>query len=124
MNADAIAKRMDMVEQVEAEYKTKKEMLDDAMRADSELVQKEDKLKDIKREVNIQKEIIMAEPANRKLVEDMKDMALEIKDLKKLLGEELIAYFMEHKSLEYTTPMGEKKRIVISAKFGKGKGEE
>lgn len=123
MDQVTIQKRMEMLERSEQEYKTKKEMLDDAFKVDTELQEKEDDAKEAKRAVNIQKEIIGNEPANRKLIEDMKDLALEIKDTKKLLGEELIAYFMENKSLEYVTPSGEKKRIVISAKFGRGKEE-
>ena len=123
MDAASIAKRIEMLETAEAEYKTKKEMLDDALRSDSELQEKEDKLKEYKKEVSIQKEIILNEPSNKKMVEDLKDMALEIKDTKKLLGDELIAYFMENNTLEYVTPSGDKKRILISAKFARGKEE-
>jgi hypothetical protein len=124
MDTSSITKRIAMLEKSEAEYKTKKEMLDDALRSDGELQNLEDKAKDAKRSAAVQKEIVLNEPENRKLIEQMKELALEIKDQKKLLGDELIAYFMQNNSLEYVLPSGEKRRIVLSAKFGKGKDEE
>jgi hypothetical protein len=125
MDSAAIAKRYAELEKAEAEYKAKKEMMDDALRSDAELVELEEKVKEARRAATIQKEVILNEPSIRKNMEQLKEMALEIKDIKKLLGDELIAYFMHTKELEYTTPSGEKKRIVLSAKLSKGgSGEE
>ena len=123
MDSAAIQKRLDMLEKSEAEYKTKKEMLQDALRSDEELITLEDKLKDSKQRFTSQKQALMNEPDNRKLLADMKDLSIEIKDTKKLLGDELIAYFMQNQSLEYITPAGEKKRFSVSAKFVRGKEE-
>lgn len=124
MDSAVIQKRLDLLQKSEGEYKIKKEMLYDGLKSDEELLVLEDKLKEAKKRYNAQKEAILNEPEYRKLLEDMKDLAIEIKDTKKLLGDELLAYFIAHNTLEYVDPSGEKRRFSVSAKFVKGKGEE
>ena len=124
MSNASIEKRLEMLEQSEQEYKTHKEMLNDALANDSELVELEEKMKDAKRRHLLQKETVLNEPENRKIQEKMKDVAQEIKDTKKLLADELIAYFMKNNSLEYIDGKGNKRRISVSAKFARGKEEE
>ena len=125
MDSATIQKRIDLLEKSEAEYKTKKEMLQDSLRNDEELISLEDKLKDSKQRFTSAQQALMNEPENRKLEMDMKDLATEIKDTKKLLGDELLAYFMKNQTLEYIDPSGQKRRFSVSAKFVKGKdGEE
>jgi hypothetical protein len=123
MDSTAIQKRLEMLEKVEADYKTKKEMLQDALRSDEELIALEDKVKDAKQRFMSQKQALLNEPEYRKMVADMKDMAIEIKDTKKLLGDELLAYFMKNNTLEYIDPSGAKRRFMVSARFTKGKEE-
>ena len=113
-----------MLETAEAEYKTKKEMLRDGLSADEELIALDDKAKEAKQRYTAQKQALLNEPENRKLQADLKDLAQEIKDTKQLLGDELVAYFMENNTLEYTDPSGQKKRFQVSAHFVRGKGEE
>lgn len=124
MDSVTIQKRLDLLEKSEAEYKTKKEMLQDSLRSDEELISLEDKLKDAKQRFTAAKQALMNEPENRKLTMDMKDLAVEIKETKKLLGDELIAYFMKNNTLEYVTPNGDKKRFSVSAKFERAGGRE
>mgnify|MGYP001336703925 CR=1 FL=1 len=112
-----IEKRLSLLEKAEQEYKTKKEMLDDGIKGDGELDELEEKSKDAKKRFNLAKEALMNEPGNRKLVEDMKELAADIKETKKLLADELLAYFMKNNTLEYTDSKGDKRRISISAKF-------
>jgi hypothetical protein len=119
-----IEKRLEMLEKAEQEYKTQKEMLNDALANDSELVELDEKLKEAKRRHLAQKEAVLNEPEYRKIQEKMKDTAIEIKDTKKLLADELVAYFMESKSFEYIDGKGHKRRIQVSAKFASGKEEE
>jgi hypothetical protein len=120
----SIEKRLEMLEQSEQEYKTQKEMLNDALANDGELGTLEEKMKDAKRRHAAQKEALLNEPENAKIQEQMKDLAQEIKDTKKLLGDELLTYFMQNNSLEYTDGKGKKRRISVSAKFGRDKEEE
>jgi len=124
MDSAVIQKRLDMLQQSENEYKTKKDMLQDSLKNDEELLALEDKAKEAKRKATLQKQALMNEPENKKLAEDLKDLAIEIKDTKKLLGDELIAYFMEHQTLEYIQPDGAKRRFRVSAAFVRGKEEE
>ncbi|MEI6477683.1 MAG: hypothetical protein WCO52_01730 [bacterium] len=121
MDSAAIQKRLDLLEKSEAEFKTKKDMLNDSLKSDEELITLEDKMKDARQRYTAQKQALLNEPENRKLMDDLKDLTQEIKDTKKLLGDELIAYFMKNQTLEYVTPSGEKKRFSVSAKFVRGK---
>ncbi|HSI21243.1 MAG TPA: hypothetical protein VLA04_06190 [Verrucomicrobiae bacterium] len=124
MSNSQIEKRLEMLETAEQEYKTLKEMLTDALANDSELVELDEKLKEAKRRFQAQKEAVMNEPDNRKMQEKMKDAAIEIKDTKKLLADELIAYFLESKSFDYVDGKGRKRHIAVSAKFSRGGDDE
>ena len=117
MDQASIEKRLELLEKAQNEYKTKKEMLNDALAADEELISLDDKLKDAKTRFTAHKQALMNEPDNRKLQADLKDLSQDIKDTKQLLGDELVAYFMEHNTLEYEDASGQKRRISISAKF-------
>ena len=119
-----IEKRIQLLEKSETEYKTKKEMVDDSLKSDPELLELEEKARDAKRRHSAAKEALLNEPENRKLMEQLKELAGEIKDTKKLLGDELIAYFMKNSSLEYIDSAGNKRRIAVSAKFVRGKEED
>lgn len=124
MSSAAIQKRIELLEKAQDEYKTKKDILQDSLRSDEELLTLEDKMKDAKQRYMAQKQALMNEPENRKLTMDMKDLAIEIKDTKKLLGDELLAYFMKEQSLEYVDPSGQKRRFTVSAQFTRGGKEE
>ncbi len=124
MDTATIEKRIELLERAQKEYKIKKEMLTDALKSDEELIALEDKAKDGKQKVTALKQALLNEPGNRKIQEDLKDLAQEIKDTKALLGDELIGYFMANKTTEYVSPNGDKKRFKVSAAFVKGKGEE
>ena len=124
MDSAAIQKRLDMLSQSESEFRTKKEMLQDSLKSDEELISLDDKLKDAKTRFNAHKQALLNEPDHRKIQADLKDLAQEIKDTKQLLGDELLAYFMQNNTLEYIDPSGQKRRFTVSAKFVKGKGEE
>ena len=119
-----IEKRIKLLEEAEQEYKTKKEMLDDGLRQDGELEELEEKVKNAKRIFQSAKEALLNEPAQRRLVEQMKELSQDIKDTKKLLADELLAYFMQNQSLEYIDSAGAKRRIAVSAKFVRAKEEE
>ena len=124
MDSAAIQKRLELLDRSESEYRTKKEMLQDGLRSDEELLALEDKVKDARTRFTSHKQALLNEPESRKLLADMKDLAQEIKDTKQLLGDELIAYFMKNNTLEYVDPSGLKRRFAVSAKFVKGKSEE
>jgi hypothetical protein len=117
MSNQSIEKRIALLEKAEQEYKTSREMLADALANDGELVGLEDKLKEAKRRHLAQKEAVLNEPENRKIVEKMRDIAIEIKDTKKLLADELLGYFIQSQSLDYVDSTGRKRRIAVSAKF-------
>jgi hypothetical protein len=118
-----IEKRLSLLEKAESEYKTKKEMLDDSLRHDGELENLEEKVKDAKKRFLAAKEALMNEPEQRKLSEQLKELAGEIKETKKLLADELVAYFMKNNTLEYVDAKGDKRRIAVSAKFVRSKEE-
>lgn len=116
-----IEKRIALLEKAEQDYKVKKEMLDDGLRGDNELEELEEKVKDAKRLFQAAKEALMNEPQQRKLAEELKELAGDIKETKKLLADELVAYFMQNQSLEYVDAKGDKRRIAVSAKFVRSK---
>lgn len=118
-----IEKRLSLLEKAEQEYKTKKEMLDDSLRHDGELESLEEKVKDAKKRFLAAKEALMNEPEQRKLSEQLKELAGEIKETRKLLADELVAYFMKNNTLEYVDGKGDKRRIAVSAKFVRSKEE-
>lgn len=118
-----IEKRLSLLEKAEHEYKTKKEMLDDSLRHDGELENLEEKVKDAKKRFLAAKEALMNEPEQRKLSEQLKELAGEIKETKKLLADELVAYFMKNNTLEYVDGKGDRRRIAVSAKFVRSKEE-
>jgi hypothetical protein len=119
-----IEKRLALLEQAEADYKTKKSMLDDGLKADGELAELEEKVKEAKRKAALAKEALMNEPAHRKIQEELKELAQDIKDTKKLLADELVAYFMKNNSLEYIDAKGDKRRIMLNAKFARAKDDQ
>ncbi|MBU6389602.1 hypothetical protein KGQ71_03745 [Patescibacteria group bacterium] len=123
MDASVIQKRIELLENAKKEYQIKKQMLADSLATDEELLTLEEESKNAKRKLTAQKQALLNEPENRKLQADLKDLALEMKDLKALLGDELLAYFMESKSLEYTDPSGQKRRFKVSAQFTSEKPE-
>jgi hypothetical protein len=57
MSNAQIEKRLEMLEKAEQEYKTQKEMLNDALANDSELVELDEKLKEAKRRHLAQKKL-------------------------------------------------------------------
>lgn len=124
MDSAAISKRIELLEKSENEYKIKKEMLDNSLRNDEELIDLEEKTKEAKRRLTAQKQALLNEPENRKILADLKDLALEIKETKQLLGDELVAYFMKNNTLEYVDASGHKRPFRVSAKFVSGKKEE
>jgi hypothetical protein len=124
MDQSAIQRRLELLEKSEGEYKTKKEILQDSLKSDEEMIALDDKAKDAKTRMAAHKAALLNEPDKRKLVADLKDLSQEIKDTKQLLGDELITYFMENNTLEYTDASGMKRRFAVSAKFLKGKGEQ
>ena len=119
-----IEKRIELLEIAIAEYKTKKEMVDDSLTNDEELAGYDEKRRDAKKRYNAAKEALLGEPENRKLMEQMKDIAQDIKDTKKLLADELLTYFMKNNTLEYVDGKGKTRRISVSAKFVSAKGED
>ena len=122
-NAD-IEKRLQILQDSEKEYKTQKEMLNDALAQDQELENLDEKMKDAKRRHSAHKEALLNEPEMRKLQEKMKEVAMEIKETRKMLADELVAYFMKNNTLEYIDGAGMKRRISVSAKFVSAKKEE
>ena len=124
MDAPTIQRRLEMLDKAESDYKIKKEMLQDGLKADEELIALEDKMKDARTRFSAHKQALLNEPEYRKMIADMKDLAQEIKDTKQLLGDELIGYFIKNNTTEYIDPSGQKRRFTVSAKFVKGKGEE
>lgn len=119
-----IEKRLALLEKAEQEYKVKKEMLDDSLKQDGELLELEEKVKDAKRRHLAAKEALLNEPEQRKMQDQLKELAGDIKETKKLLADELVAYFMQHNSLEYVDGKGTKRRIAVSAKFVRSKDED
>ena len=120
MDSANIQKRLDMLAESESEYKTKKDMLKDSLSSDEELITLEDKVKETKQRMTVHKQALMNEPENRKIQEDLKDLAQEIKDTKQLLGDELVAYFMENNTLEFIGADGKTRHFQVSARFVKG----
>lgn len=112
-----IQKRLDALEKAQGEYKAKKEVVNQSLQNDEELLVLEAKLKDSRTRYNAQKQAVLNEPENRKVLADLKDLAIEMRDTKQLLGEELVAYFMKNNSLEYVDAVGTKRRFQVSAKF-------
>ena len=121
MDHATIEKRLEKLDEAQNEYKTKKQILQDGMTGDEEFMALEDKTKDAKTRFAAHKAAILNEPENRKLSGDLKELSEEIKDLKQQLGDGLLAYFMEHNSLEYEDSAGQKRRFSVSARFLKGK---
>jgi hypothetical protein len=124
MDHASIEKRIELLETAQAEYKTKKNILQDGLTNDEEYMALDDKAKDAKTRFAAHKQALMNEPENRKLTEDLKDLAQEIKDTKQLLGDELVAYFMENNTLEYTDGAGQKRRFSVSARFTRAGKDE
>jgi hypothetical protein len=123
MDSAAIQKRLELLENAQNEYKIKKDMLQDSLRNDEELVALEDEAKEAKRKATAQKQALLNEPESRKVIADMKELAQDIKDTKALLGDELVAYFMANNTMEYIDPSGNKKRFRVSAQFLRGREE-
>jgi len=121
MDQASIEKRIEMLEKSQEEFKTKKQMLQDSLLNDEEMVALEDKMKDAKTRYVAQKNALLNEPDNRKLQADLKDLAQEIKDTKQLLGDELLAYFMKNNTLEFQDASGQKRRFAVSAHFVRNK---
>lgn len=116
---ESVRKRAAMLHKAQEEARTKKEMLSDYLLSDEEYLALQEKAKDARERLSAHKMALMNEPENVRLRADLKDLQVEIKDTKKLLGDELLAYFIENKSLEIETERGEKVRYQISARISK-----
>ena len=112
----SILKRLEMLQEEQQQLRTKNGILHDALLNDEELIALEDKLKAAKRAYSLQKQTILNEPEYRKVIDDLKDVKLEIKDLKALLTSELLGYFKENDSLELADDAGEIYRISFKGK--------
>lgn len=123
MDHGSIDKRLELLAASQEEFKTKKQILADSMTGDDEFMALDDKAKDAKTRLAAHKAALMNEPASRKLQEDLKDLAQEIKEAKQLLGDELLAYFMANNTLEYVDLNGLKRKFSVSAKLLAGRGE-
>ena len=95
-----INRRIEKLEAEQTELKLKKEILDDVLANDTQLTNIKEDLVALNRSYKLEKEIILNEPENRKLLDDIKDIKTEIKDLKALLTGELLSYYHETGSLE------------------------
>lgn len=112
-----LTKRLEILENELKESKTQKEMLNDALANDGELLELEEKVKDARRRYNAQKEALLNEPENRKVLEKYQDVTQSIKELRKLLSDELIGFVMQNNTLEVEDVRGNKYHVTISAKI-------
>ena len=111
----AVEKRLGMLHQAQKEMKAKKEMLRDSLLSDEEYIALEDTAKEARRRLTLHKQALLNEPESVRLKDDIKDLQIEVKDTRKLLGDELIGYFMKNKTLEFVSSKGQKVRFNVSA---------
>lgn len=116
---EQIERRLHSLYSEETSLKTRKNMLKERLLNDEELVALNDKVETAKKSLSLQREMILNEPDNRKLKEDLKDVRQSIKDLKELLSGELLGYYTENNTLEFIDTKGGIHRILVNAKLKK-----
>lgn len=122
-NAD-IEKRLETLNQAQEDQKVQRGMLADALKQDAELAKLEEAAQMARKKYAAHKEALLNEPELRKLQEKLADIAVEVRDTKALLADELIGHFMQTKSTEYIDGKGKKHRIQLSAKLARENADE
>jgi hypothetical protein len=115
MSEKSIEHRLAEIEKLQEEQKNQKGMLVDLLESDPELSELEEKVKDAKTRFTSAREAAMNEPAAKKISERMKEIAVELKETKQLLADDLVAYVVRTQSTEYTTQDGTKRQIRMAA---------
>lgn len=101
------------------EAKTRKEMLDEYLNNDEEYIGLKDTAKEASRRLSAHKQALFNEPENRKIIQELKDVQKEIKDLKALLSGDLLAVFVDKNTLEFEDAEGNLRKIKIRAEVNK-----
>ena len=117
MSTEMINKRLQIIEELNAELNILKDQFSDALENDVDyqaLVELEAKTKD---EVKVKKAHVLEKPSYKKLAELIKEKRTEIKENKEALAQELVEYYKETGSLEFTDQNGETKRLKFSVKL-------
>lgn len=111
-----VTMRLEKLESEQREAKTHKEMLDDQLASDKELLDLEEKMLDAKKRYLALKQALLNEPEARAIVAKLKDIKQEIKDLKAILTGELLGYYKENDNLIFEGSDGKNRQITFSSK--------
>lgn len=117
MSTEMINKRLQIIEELNAELNILKDQFSDALENDVDyqaLVELEAKTKD---EVKVKKAHVLEKPSYKKLAELIKEKRTEIKENKEALSLDLVDQYRESGSVEVTDHEGNVKRMKFAVRL-------
>jgi hypothetical protein len=114
-----IKRRLEAIGSIEADQKARKAQVEDALLQDPEFQRLDNIAKQAAKAASLQKEAVLNEPEYNALLQEMKDVAKEKKELSAVLTGELLGYTRETDSFQIETPDGALHNIQYRAKVVK-----
>lgn len=117
MDISSIQKRIKMIEDLESENRTLKDVIDSQLEADGvyQEVAKEAKQKAL--EKKSARDRVLSDPGNQKTVSDIKANQEEISTLKEILSTELVDFYNKSKQDEIDDGSGVARKFKFSVKL-------
>lgn len=112
-----IIKRLKIIDDLSQELNSLKETFEGMLEDDPQYQDFQEEENKIKEERKEKKDKIMANSAYKDVNEQLKEKRQDIKENKEALAQELVEYYKETGSLEFTDQYGETKRLKFSVRL-------
>ncbi len=121
MDSSTILKRLKIIDDLSKEMNILKEQFQDALEGDAHYQDHMEKIKQIKEDQKVEKDLIstrvLEKPAIKSLKDEIKQKSDDIRDNRDVLGQELADYYKETGSLEIKDTDGTVKKLKFSVKL-------
>ncbi len=117
MDISSIQKRIKMIEDLEGENRTLKDMIDSQLEADGVYQEAAKEAKQKGLEKKSARDRVLSDPGNQKTISDMKANQEEIATLKEILSTELVDFYNKSKQDEIDDGSGVARKFKFSVKL-------
>jgi cell pole-organizing protein PopZ len=117
MTNDIIIKRLKIIQDLTEELNVLREQYQDALENDPQYQEIQQKTTEFKDETKEEKEKVLSNSTYSNIADSMKEKKKEINEIKEVLAHELVDYYRENGTLEFTDHNGNVKKIKFSARL-------
>ncbi len=117
MDISSIQKRIKMIEDLEGENRTLKDVIDSQLEADGVYQEAAKEAKQKALEKKSARDRVLSDPGNQKTVSDIKANQEEISTLKEILSTELVDFYSKSKQDEIDDGSGVARKFKFSVKI-------